>query len=163
MIMTLGLEQVEVAEFPAEGLQSQGSFHRLFAPVAPHTTAKKGLSCEECHLNPSVLGFGKGKLEYQTGGEPGFLFEPAWGRLRDGLPADAWTGFLEVPQAPWSTRSDARPLSPDEQKRVLLVAACLACHPDSAATRREIYGRYPEALRELSGRCSLPSGWTSSR
>ena len=40
-------------------------FHRLFAPVAPHTTAAKGRTCKSCHNNPVALGFGEGDLKYQ--------------------------------------------------------------------------------------------------
>jgi len=102
MIMTLAHPQLE-----------QERFLRHFAPLSPHTSGK-ARACEDCHRSPVGLGLGKGTLSAE--GEA-VRFEPAASLLRDGLPADAWTGL-----AGDMSENDTdypRPFSPQEIDRIL--------------------------------------------
>lgn len=74
----------------------------------------------------------------------------------DGLPAGAWIGFLQERLVGASTRPDARPLTVEEQKRILTVGACLTCHePASPAMRRSV-ADWPATLRRVTPRCVVP-------
>jgi hypothetical protein len=156
MILTLGLEPVDMDRAFAPTLVKQGRFERFFSPVEPHTTTAKGRSCASCHRDPLALGLGRGTLRLETEGEGRFAFDPAEEVLRDGLPADAWTGFLEPPRPRSTTRSDARPFTPEEQRRVLRVGACLDCHEPTDAEVERIYRDFGEALGHVSSRCVVP-------
>jgi len=85
---------------------NQTIFHRLYAPAAPHTTSSKGRNCKSCHNNPVALGYGEGKLNYKiTDGKGRWEFQPLYSNdVNDGLPADAWIGFLKTRQGNVSTR-----------------------------------------------------------
>lgn len=113
--------------------RSDGSpprFSRLFAPAFPHTVQREVRECRACHASSRALGLGSGRLVLAKAGRMAawrFVSTSAMGP--DGLPLDAWTGFLAEPRAGASTREDARPLTIAEQRRVLDVAACLECHP----------------------------------
>lgn len=127
-------------------------FRRLYAPSSPHTTARKGRSCRSCHAEPFALGFGTGRLRFDPDrGEQGaWSFEPDYvAHPHDGLPHDAWTGFLQTRTGMVSTRTGSRPFSRAEQKRILRVGACLTCHawPD------KIYLRFQHSLRTKKEAC----------
>jgi hypothetical protein len=62
-------------------------FIRVFAPLSPHTIGKSR-SCASCHRSSQALGLGEGSLELVDGT---LRLVPAHDKLRDGLPADAWT------------------------------------------------------------------------
>lgn len=133
-------------------------FWRLFAPVAPHTTAHKGRSCRSCHNDPLALGYGRGKLKLSASGPTvawrfSAAFEPA---PQDGLPADAWIGFRQTRQGPVSTRVDARPFDRQEQDRILRVGACLTCHVYRDARQRALYRDFKASLGRVSPRCLVP-------
>jgi hypothetical protein len=153
MIMTLNRDPVPGDPADAVGT---GSFHRLYAPSVPHTTAAAGRSCESCHLDPLALGFGRGKLELDDAGE--WVFEPTFAPARDGLPADAWTPFLEPARTPNATRSDARPFTPDEQRAILRVGACLGCHPGEDPRWEALYADFESALGRVTAACVVPAG-----
>jgi hypothetical protein len=108
-------------------------FVRAYALAVPHTTTRTGRSCVSCHLDPVALGYGKGRLSIEErAGAPAWRFEPAFERSRfDGLPGDAWIGFLADPAGAVATRTQARPLGLGEQRRVLAAGACLTCHAGS--------------------------------
>jgi hypothetical protein len=74
----------------------------------------------------------------------------------DGLPADAWTGFLQAREDNVSSRDDVRPLSADEQRRVLTVGACLTCHPAGSAVMRESLRGFDAVVARRSPRCLRP-------
>ncbi len=133
-------------------------FRRLFAPVAPHTTAAKGRSCKSCHNNPVALGFGKGKLKYVIDGNRGsWRFQPAYeNNPHDGLPEDAWTGFLQNRTGRVSTRKDVKPFAVEEQKRILLAGACLTCHKGNSKVMRESLTDFAKTLHHCSPKCLLP-------
>lgn len=152
MIMTLN--QVSAHGDPTESVGT-GSFHRLYAPSVPHTTSSGGRSCESCHLDPLAVGFGRGTLQLDGSGR--WIFSPVYGPARDGLPADAWTPFLRPADLPNATRSDARPLTPDEQLAVLRVGACLTCHPGEDSRWSALYTDFEAALSGVTTSCIVPA------
>ena len=89
-------------------------FVRLFAPLSPHTTGKSR-SCESCHRSSEALGLGQGDLQVFDGE---LRFVPANEKLRDGLPADAWTdiGNTLGGRAPLAGQ---RPFSQQEMTRIV--------------------------------------------
>lgn len=133
-------------------------FSRLYASLEPHTTMAEGRSCASCHLDPVCLGYGEGKLEYIISGTTGrWLFTPRYQiRDEDGLPEDAWIGFLQLPAGKISTRLNFRPFNPEEQKKILTVGACLTCHDEqSMIIRRSLY-EFDKLLPAVSKHCILP-------
>lgn len=140
--------------------QKKDSFERLYAANSPHTTSKKVRSCATCHADPSALGYGQGVLSYLVGPTSGeWVFEPKYeSNPVDGLPEDAWIPFLKDPDSKKiTTRSDFRPLSIEEQERILLVGACLQCHPeDSEIMKESLKSGINPLLLKLSERCILP-------
>ena len=140
--------------------KNKNSFHRLYAPNSPHTITKKSRSCTSCHSDPVALGYGIGKLVYTRSkgyGEwqftAGYALNP-----NDGLPEDAWVPFLKKPKATvFSTRTNFRPFTVKEQRRMLLVGACLQCHQgDGALMRQTIKEGLDSLLLKVSGQCILP-------
>ena len=111
---------------------------------------RKGRDCRSCHANPAALGYGRGQLKYEVkGGAGNWIFTPAYPRSpQDGLPMDAWIGFLQEPGADTTTRKDARPFTLQEQRNILLVGACLECHNEKEPSHRRCFCR----LQELPGR-----------
>ncbi len=139
-------------------------FRRLFAPAAPHTTAAKGRSCKSCHNNPVALGFGKGKLQYVIDRKQGFWrFNPAYkNNIHDGLPEDAWTGFLKNRTGMVSTRKNVFPLDVEEQKKMLTIGACLTCHKENSKVMKESLNDFGKVLQHRSPKCVLPF-WPEKR
>lgn len=122
---------------------TKSSFHRLFAPVSAHTISAKGRNCKECHNNPVVLGYGRGDLKYKKGK---WSFKPKYPKEIDGLPQDAWIGFLTNDTIKKTTRTNARPFNIAEQKRILKVGSCLTCHKEKSKVVNTILNNYPKAL-----------------
>ncbi len=108
----------------------KADFHRLFAPTSPHTIARKGKKCQECHNNSVALGYGRGDLKLLPDGT--WQFSPRFPKSQDGLPEDAWIAFLSNDTIGKATRKNVRPLSLSEQKMMLGVGACLTCHKDQS-------------------------------
>ncbi len=133
-------------------------FRRLFAPVSPHTTAKEGRSCKSCHNNPVALGYGQGKLEYKIKGkEAHWNFVPHYqNNPIDGLPEDAWTGFLKERKGVVSTRINVKSFSVEEQKKILTVGACLACHDEKSDVMQKSLVDFSYMLKNRSYKCILP-------
>lgn len=134
-------------------------FHRLFSPVAPHTTAAKGRGCKSCHNNPVALGFGEGQLNYEIrGGKGVWTFEAAYENSPgDGLPGDAWIGFLKQRHGVVSTRTNVFPFDPEQQKKILTAGACLTCHAEDSKVMNGTLNHYDELLKRLSPKCILPN------
>lgn len=140
-------------------------FRRLFAPTAAHTTQRQARSCTSCHNDPLALGFGKGELRFEVRGPAGsagrsgrWRFTPARpASPHDGLPEDAWTGFLAERSGMISTQAGARPFTVAEQQRILTVGACLTCHAGDSAVMRESVRDFAGLLRRRSAQCALPS------
>jgi hypothetical protein len=84
------------------------------------------------------------------------VFEPEADLARDGLPADAWTGFLESPRPRSTTRTDARAFTPEEQQRILRVGACLTCHEPTDGEIERIYRGFEDSLARVTPRCVVP-------
>lgn len=142
-------------------------FRRLFAPIAAHTTQRLARSCASCHNSPVALGLGQGELRFSPAA-PGpkrlgrWQFKPArTASPQDGLPEDAWTGFLAPRSGRVSTQPGARPFNVAEQQRILTVGACLSCHADDAAVMRDALRDFAAALRRRSPQCALPA-WAGS-
>ena len=122
------------------------------SPVYP----KPLLPLPSCHSDPLALGLGRGTLRLETRGAGRWAFEPELETARDGLPADAWTGFLRTPRPRSATRADARPFNAEEQRRILRVGACLTCHEPTTAEVERIYRRFAESLARVTPRCVVP-------
>jgi hypothetical protein len=135
----------------------------------------KARDCRSCHADPVALGYGEGVLLYEPEGDGGkWRFTPERSPGPDGLPADAWTGFLRERAAAASTRAGARPFNVAEQRRILTVGACLTCHDPTAdglglqscakagaagaggSTPCTPMPRFPDALARASSWCRLP-------
>ncbi|PQV50381.1 hypothetical protein CLV33_102242 [Jejuia pallidilutea] len=142
--------------------ESDISFHRLYAPNAPHTTTKSVRDCKSCHANSATLGYGNGTLVYNiNNGKGTWVFTPEYAlNPNDGLPEDAWVPFLKQTDKGVvnSTRSDFRPFTVEEQKELLLVGACLQCHKDNSKVMQQTLELgIASALNRLSASCVLPS------
>lgn len=135
--------------------EKKNSFHRLYAPASGHTTQREVRSCKSCHNSPLAIGFGRGELSYHVSSDTGtWKFEPRFApRTQDNLPEDAWIGFLSEPAKPWSTRSDLRPFTLKEQKRILEVGSCLTCHDEKSRVMVSALANYPQTLAEQSKKC----------
>ncbi|WP_166965198.1 hypothetical protein [Yeosuana marina] len=137
------------------------SFHRLYAPNSPHTTTKEVRDCKSCHANSATLGFGMGSLVYDMNeGKGTWIFTPEYAlNPNDDLPEDAWIPFLKNVNKDVvnSTRTDFRPFNVEEQKRMLLVGACLQCHKDDSKVMKQTleFGLEP-ILRKKTNECVLP-------
>jgi hypothetical protein len=152
MIMTIDLSSFNSRKSIADTL-----FRRLFAVAEPHTTQATGRSCLSCHNDPVALGYGGGKLSFvKIAGKGQWLFEPEYANLQDGLPADAWIGFLQSRSGMLATRQGIRPFSVDEQKRILEVGACLTCHDGSSKVMRDALVDYKSTRQRLSRHCVVP-------
>jgi len=98
---------------------------RLHAAIVPHTTQREARSCSSCHADAIALGLGAGDLDLSG---DAVRFTPAHPAPNDpALARDRWVDlFPATPGA--TTRVGGRSLDADEQRRVLTVGACLACH-----------------------------------
>ncbi len=133
-------------------------FHRLYAPTSAHTTARQGRSCKSCHNDALAIGYGRGKLDYRIQGRNGrWIFTPAFApNPNDGLPEDAWIGFLKDTKGIQATREGVRPFNLAEQKQILTVGACLTCHDENSAVMIESLYDFKTSLSKLSDACILP-------
>ena len=143
------------------------TFHRLFSPVAPHTTSTKGRSCKSCHNNPLAIGYGRGELTFEINNRIGkWKFTPEFAANKyDGLPEDTWIGFsFDLSQSAFealcelqSTRTDFRPFTIEEQKQILTVGACLSCHDEnSEIILNSLDEDFEKYLSKISEKCVLP-------
>lgn len=137
---------------------SEEIFHRLYAPTVAHTTSAKGRSCISCHNNPLAIGYGRGKLVYETENGVGWWkFTPRFAANKhDGLPEDAWIGFMQEREGYTATRDSVRPFNLAEQKRILTVGACLTCHAEDSDIMFESLGDFEIVLKSVSEKCILP-------
>jgi hypothetical protein len=142
-------------------------FRRLFAPIAAHTTQRQARSCVSCHNGPVALGLGKGELRFDPGPQVAnrqgqWRFKPLRPALpQDGLPEDAWTGFLAARSDMVSTQPGARPFGVAEQQRILTVGACLTCHKVDSAVMRDTLRDFAVVFKRRSPQCAVPT-WAGS-
>ena len=93
-------------------------------PISPHTTRLEVRPCEACHLSGKALGLGGGPRPL------GSLAALPLADLRTvGFPAD-WEALVDDQGRPLQgqTHEGARPLNPQELRRVLSFGRCLPCH-----------------------------------
>ncbi len=149
MVMTIDKESFSAGK--------GSSFHRLYGPASGHTTVKEGRSCKSCHNNPVAFGFGEGDLNFLSSGAASkWEFTPKFAPSKqDGLPEDAWTGFLKESKLPNSTRIDLRPFTIKEQLRILEVGSCLTCHDDKSKVMERTLEDFEKTVAGRSDRCKL--------
>ncbi len=137
---------------------SNSVFKRLYAPSFSHTIRKDSRSCISCHNNPLAIGYGRGKLEFKISGNSGrWIFTPSSTKvLTDGLPEDAWIGFLKERTKDVATRENLRPFSIIEQKRILLVGSCLTCHSPESTVMKESLLDFNSVLAKRTKSCIIP-------
>jgi len=157
MIMT-----IDLSSYSDDYEEDAMLFHRLYAPNSPHTTTKAVRDCASCHSNSATLGYGNGTMAYEIKNNKGsWVFTPEYElNVNDSLPEDAWIPFLkDVDKSTvTSTRKDFRPFSVKEQKRLLLVGACLQCHKDnSTVMRRTLEIGIDSILKNINKECILPN------
>jgi len=133
-------------------------FQRLYARTFAHTIRREARSCASCHGDPVALGFGRGVLRFEPTGAVGrWEFAAEHESLpADGLPGDAWVGFLQARDGMVSTRGDVRPFSVAEQQRILTVGTCLTCHAGDSAMMRNSVRDFPSLLERRSPECVIP-------
>lgn len=133
-------------------------FKRLYAPANAHTTMAKGRSCKSCHNEPLAIGYGRGILEYKTEEDNGqWVFKQRFANNKhDGLPEDAWIGFLEETKELRATRINMRPFNLKEQQQILLAGACLTCHKDESKVMQDALLDFEKVLAQKSDQCILP-------
>jgi quinol-cytochrome oxidoreductase complex cytochrome b subunit len=133
-------------------------FHRLYAPLSAHTTAAEGRDCRSCHNDPVAIGFGHGTLKYHTDNATGrWQFTPRFAaNENDGLPEDAWIPFLGEAGQKNSTRTNTRPFSLEEQRRILLVGSCLECHDQDSELMSSTLYDFEAVIKRRSEACVLP-------
>ena len=139
----------------AEDAEESEIFHRLYAPTVAHTTSREGRGCKSCHNNPVALGYGHGTLEFIAEGKTGYWkFTPQFApNKHDGLPEDAWIGFLNERDGWTTTREGVRPFSIVEQKRILNVGACLTCHAEDSDVMLQGLDDFEKILKIISEEC----------
>ena len=79
--------------------------------------------------------------------------------INDHLPEDAWIPFLKETDSTVmnSTRSDFRPFTVSEQKRLLTVGACLQCHKDESKVMKQTIDLGLDlVLKQRKKTCVLP-------
>ena len=90
-----------------------------------------------------------------------WVFTPEYAlNSHDNLPEDAWIPFLKKVDKKTinSTRSDFRPFSVAEQKKLLLVGACLQCHKeDSKVMKQTLQFGMQSVVKKISASCVLPT------
>lgn len=151
--MIMELDRNMKADQPADPI-----FRRMYARTFAHTIRREARSCVSCHNDPVALGYGRGTLRYLvTDGVGRWQFTPAHAILsQDGLPGDAWTGFLQSRTGMLSTRDDVRPFSPEEQRRILQVGACLTCHAGDSEVMKQSVADFATVQARRSPRCAFP-------
>jgi hypothetical protein len=134
-------------------------FRRLYAPAFSHTIRRESRSCISCHNNPQAIGYGRGKLEYKIMGKSGrWAFTPEYPKSKyDGLPEDAWTGFIKERGFNSSTRDNTRPFNVKEQKKILTVGTCLRCHNQDSEVIKNSLIDFNSVLFKRSTKCIAPN------
>lgn len=133
-------------------------FRRMYARTFAHTIRREARSCTSCHNDPVALGYGRGDLRYVVSEGAGrWQFTPLHESLpQDGLPADAWIGFLRTRNGMLSTRDEVRPFTPEEQRRILQVGACLTCHAGDSPVMKQSVVDFAAVQARRSPQCAFP-------
>lgn len=107
----------------------------LFAPVFSHRITGKVRTCNSCHNDPHALGYGAGELKIKEDSiDFESSYETATGTVDEPKPLDAWIiPFKNYKKdMPLTTRSEGRPFTPEEQRKIIRVGYCLQCHEGSS-------------------------------
>jgi hypothetical protein len=134
-------------------------FKRLFAPSFSHTIVTKSRECKSCHNNSSALGYGRGELIYsKTNNFAKWEFKPKYeANKHDNLPEDAWIPFLKYNSFKNTTRVNTRPFNIEEQKKILLVGACLECHSQKSQKLKKVFSNFKDYRKKISKKCMIPN------
>ena len=138
--------------------KNESIFRRLFAPSFSHTIRKDSRSCISCHNSPQAIGYGRGKLDYIISSKKGkWIFTPKYPKSKfDGLPDDAWIGFLKERGHNSTTRDNTRPFTIEEQKRILTAGTCLTCHSSDSEVMKSAIIDFNSVLFRRSSQCISP-------
>ncbi|MFP4529083.1 MAG: hypothetical protein ACLFQX_11060, partial [Candidatus Kapaibacterium sp.] len=139
-----------------DGSSAEEIFIRLYAPAFSHTIRREGRSCRSCHNSSLAIGYGRGELTYSADEGKWSFAQYYANNPNDGLPEDAFTGFLRDRTGITATRADARAFAIEEQRRILLVGSCLECHSESDEKLIRHFESNPEYWRNISPECRLP-------
>ena len=139
------------------------AFQRLFAPAFAHTIRREARPCAGCHASPVAAGYGHGELVFTTIGRRVDVSLHSWVDAGpDGLPGDAWVGFLGRRGHEATTRDDTRPFTPEEQRRLWTVGACLQCHDGRSRIMQALEKQAPGAALRHGPRCAVPGRGATS-
>ncbi|BAU23357.1 hypothetical protein THC_0973 [Caldimicrobium thiodismutans] len=99
-----------------------------WAQIDPHSTQKKGRTCQSCHQNPKAVGLGYGKISFQKGK----LFFEA---LEKSVTKNPKISLSQIVTPEGKTlvkfnRPEMRGFNEEELLRILRVGLCLNCHSE---------------------------------
>ncbi len=95
-----------------------------WAHLEPHSTQKKGRSCESCHQNPKALGLGYGKIILKEGK---ITLEPLEKPVKQNLRLSQIVS-MEGENLVQFNRPKMRGFNKEELTKILRVGLCLNCH-----------------------------------
>jgi len=138
-------------------LNKDKKFFRLHSPAFSHTIRSEARTCKSCHNSSLALGYGRGELTFDTKSAR-WNFSAKYQRLPyDNLPEDAWIPFLKKSSSKiLSTRNNYRPFSVEEQKQILLVGSCFACHDEKDRKLLMTFERYTDYWKKINPNCVVP-------
>ncbi len=85
-----------------------------------------------------------------------WIFTPQFeNRKEDNLPKDDWIEFLKTRDEFTTTRTYTRPFTIEEQKRILLVGACLTCPEEESKLIEESLIDFESVLSKVTNKCIL--------
>ena len=135
-----------------KGKKRKTVYKRLYAPAEPHTVSAAGRSCVSCHWDARTIGYGRGAFYVDQ--QERIRFAPEYAaREEDGLPEDAWIGFLESPKENRATRMNLRPFTRPEQQRILRVGGCLRCHKNNRTFEKALLTDFKGQYNRRSAVC----------
>lgn len=155
MIMSL-----DKSSFKGKKRGPDKNFFRMFSPVSAHTISSKSRDCASCHFNPEALGYGSGKfiIEGKHAGKK-IKFIPEYENYKyDGLPQDAWIGFLSElsTKKRYSGHDDFYPLNLKLQKNILEAGTCIKCHKNEKQfIDKMISGAYQNLKKNMKNVCKI--------
>jgi len=102
----------------------KGKNQLRFAPFYSHNTGTKAIGCNECHANPSFLGFGQHVVEGNS------INATMICEKSESKPLDGYITMEQGKVRAFSaiTREKSRPLNGKEVRRTLAVNLCIVCH-----------------------------------
>ena len=136
------------------------SFDRFtMAAINPHTTQKKGRSCEDCHSSTRTVGLGKGTLSVENGL---VTFTP----LDQGVQSASgqtvgFDTFVKLDGTPLQhgSRENLRPFNGTELRRILRIGSCVGCHDSYLDPIWKEYNENSVCTREGADDYLIGSRW----